>query len=99
MQPRSTRDQPCSEASASRSLGKLLQAEADQLRGFCSLAGSMAGRGNRGSRLGLDIAEIDQRGHRIEHRPRRTLLVDRARQVDHRRIEIGVSPVSYIFLL
>ena len=53
---------------------------AGSVRGLRALAGIAARRSDRGGRLRLAVAEIDQRRHRIEHRLRRALLGERRRR-------------------
>ena len=55
------------------------------------IARAARGRRNGGRRLRLAIAEIDQRRDRIRDRTRRAIVVQRARQLDHRRIDISKS--------
>ena len=53
------------------------------------LAGAARGGGDGGGGLRLAVAEIDQRRDRIRHRLRRALLVERAGEMHHRRIDVG----------
>ena len=57
---------------------QLLQPEPDQPRRVRRLAGAARGRRDRGRRLRLTIAEIDQRRDRVGDRLRRAPLLDRA---------------------
>src|SRR3569623_2370767 len=59
-----------------QSLRQFFQAQPDQLRGLGLLARAARRRGDRGGRLRLAVAEIDQRGNRVRHRARRALIVD-----------------------
>src|SRR6516164_3036191 len=71
------------------SFRKLLQPEPDQPRGIRALARAARGSGDGGRGLRLTVAEIDQRGDRVHDRLRRTPVLNRAGEADHRWIEIG----------
>src|SRR5439155_7274535 len=68
---------------------QFLQAQPNKLRGPGVLTGTARRRGDRSRGLRLAVSEIDQRGDRIGHRPRRTVIVDRAGKMHHRGIDIG----------
>src|SRR5262249_47045576 len=72
-----------------RSLRQLLQPQSDQPRRVGVLAGLARGRGDRRRGLRLAIAQVDQRRDRVGERTRRALVLDRARELHQRGIEIG----------
>ena len=87
---RLVRAAPAAPICAAPSLGKLLEAEADQPRAprrphpLRARAAAIAA-----DACGWPIAEIDERRHRVEHRLRRAPLVDRAGEPRQPRIDGG----------
>src|SRR5262249_7220268 len=71
------------------SFRQLLQPLPNKRRGVGTFTGIARGGSNCGSGLRLAITEIDQGGDGVGDWPRRTLLIEHADKVHHRRIDIG----------